>query len=130
MHTTRFWNSHHQVRSKPKIWNSNIKNVSFKSLGARKPQELNKVTIILIMPTMSERGEPSFQYFHLSNSGICQYIYMIVCIVKWPDVVSDIVELTYSYVLNNQERTECIPCNSNYSLKRVLVDCVDVVDVR
>ena len=28
------------------------------------------------------------------------------------------------------ERPECIPCNSNYSLKHVLLDCVDVSDVR
>jgi hypothetical protein len=24
----------------------------------------------------------------------------------------------------------CIPCNSNYSLRHVLIDCMDVVDVR
>jgi hypothetical protein len=38
--------------------------------------------------------------------------------------------LTHSYLLNNEERPECIPCISNYSLKHVLIDCVDVVDVR
>jgi hypothetical protein len=38
--------------------------------------------------------------------------------------------LTHSYLLNNEERPECIPCNSNYSLKHVLIDCVDVADVR
>jgi ribonuclease HI len=38
--------------------------------------------------------------------------------------------LTHSYLLNNEERPECIPCNSNYSLKHVLLDCVDVSDVR
>ena len=38
--------------------------------------------------------------------------------------------LTHSYLLNNEERRECIPCNSNYSLKHVLIDCVDVADVR
>ena len=38
--------------------------------------------------------------------------------------------LTHSYLLNNEERPECIPCNSNFSLKHVLIDCVDVVDVR
>jgi hypothetical protein len=39
---------------------------------------------------------------------------------------------THSYLLNNEERPECIPCNSNYrySLKHVLLDCVDVSDVR
>jgi len=38
--------------------------------------------------------------------------------------------LTHSYLLNNEERPKCIPCNSNYSLKHVLIDCVDVADVR
>ena len=38
--------------------------------------------------------------------------------------------LTHSYLLNNEERPECIPCNSNFSLKHVLIDCVDVADVR
>ena len=28
------------------------------------------------------------------------------------------------------ERPECIQCNSSYSLKHVLLDCVDVADVR
>jgi len=30
----------------------------------------------------------------------------------------------------NKERPECILCNSNYSLKKILIDCVDVADVR
>ena len=35
-----------------------------------------------------------------------------------------------SPVLNtNKERRECILCNSNYSLKKILIDCVDVADV-
>ena len=38
--------------------------------------------------------------------------------------------ITHNYLLNNRERLECIPCNSNYSLKHVLIDCVDVADVR
>ena len=36
---------------------------------------------------------------------------------------------TDSYLVNNEERLKCIPCNSNYSLKHVLIDCVDVIDV-
>jgi hypothetical protein len=35
--------------------------------------------------------------------------------------------LTHSYLLNNEERPECI---SNFSLKHVLIDCVDIADVR
>ena len=38
--------------------------------------------------------------------------------------------LIHSYLLNNEERPECIPCNSNFSLRYVLIDCVDVADVR
>jgi kelch-like protein 2/3 len=38
--------------------------------------------------------------------------------------------LTHSYLLNNEERPECIPCNSIYSLNHVLLDCVDVADIR
>ena len=37
---------------------------------------------------------------------------------------------THSYLLNNDERPECIPCNSNFSLRHVLIDCVDVAAVR
>ena len=37
---------------------------------------------------------------------------------------------THSYLLNNEERPEYIPCNANFSLKHVLIDCVDVADVR
>ena len=38
--------------------------------------------------------------------------------------------LTHSYLLNNEERQGGFPCNSNYSLKHVLIECVDVSDVR
>ena len=38
--------------------------------------------------------------------------------------------LTHCYLLNNEERPECIPCNSNYSIKHVLIDCGDDADVR
>jgi hypothetical protein len=34
-----------------------------------------------------------------------------------------------SNLVNNEERPEYIPCNSNYSLEHVLIDCVDVADV-
>ena len=37
--------------------------------------------------------------------------------------------LTNTYLLIN-ELPEGISCNSNYSLKHVLIDCVDVADVR
>jgi hypothetical protein len=38
--------------------------------------------------------------------------------------------MNHSYLLNNEERPEYIPCNSNFSLRHALIDCVDVVDVR
>jgi hypothetical protein len=37
---------------------------------------------------------------------------------------------THSYISDNEERPECIPCNSNCSIKHILIDCVDVADVR
>ena len=40
------------------------------------------------------------------------------------------IRLTHSYLLNNEERPECILCNYNCSLRHVLIDCVDVADVR
>ena len=36
----------------------------------------------------------------------------------------------HSYLLNNEEQPESSPCNSNYSLKHVLIDYVDVAVVR
>ena len=38
--------------------------------------------------------------------------------------------LTYSYLINNEERPECIPFDSCYLLKHVLIDWVDVADSR
>ena len=37
--------------------------------------------------------------------------------------------ITHSYLLNNEEQPECIPCNSNYSLTHALLDCMDVSDI-
>ena len=34
------------------------------------------------------------------------------------------------YLLDNGERPECIPCGSNYSLRHIFVDFVDVSDIR
>ena len=39
-------------------------------------------------------------------------------------------KLTHSYLLNNEERLESIPCNFNCSLRHVLIVCVDVADIR
>jgi hypothetical protein len=38
--------------------------------------------------------------------------------------------LTHSYLLNNEERPQCISCNSNYSLMHDLIYCMDVADGR
>ena len=38
--------------------------------------------------------------------------------------------VAHSYLLNNEEPPECIPSNSNYSLKHILIDYVDVVEGR
>jgi hypothetical protein len=37
--------------------------------------------------------------------------------------------LTHSYLLNYEERPKCIPCDYSYTIKHVLIDCVDVADV-
>ena len=34
--------------------------------------------------------------------------------------------ITNSYLLNKEEWSECFPSNSNYSLKHIIIDCVDV----
>ena len=36
----------------------------------------------------------------------------------------------HCYLLNNEEQPECIPCNYHWSLKHVLIDIVDIGDVR
>jgi hypothetical protein len=38
--------------------------------------------------------------------------------------------ITHSYLLNNEEGPECIPCNFISILKHILTDCVDVTDAR
>jgi len=38
--------------------------------------------------------------------------------------------VTHRYLLNNEERPECIPPHSNYLLKHILIVCVDVVEAR
>jgi hypothetical protein len=40
------------------------------------------------------------------------------------------IQMTHSYLLHNEEPQEGFPCNSNYSLKHVLIECVDFSDVR
>ena len=37
--------------------------------------------------------------------------------------------LTHIYLLSNEERPECISCNSNYSLEYASIDCMDVFDL-
>ena len=61
-------------------------------------------------------GEISCSYGHNSK----EQVVMTRCRI-------DQGRLIHSYVLNNEE---CIPCNSNFSLSDVLVDCVDVTNVR
>ena len=31
-----------------------------------------------------------------------------------------------SYLLNKEESSECIPTNSNYTLKHIIIDCIDI----
>ena len=37
---------------------------------------------------------------------------------------------THNYILNGEPRPECVPCNSPYTIKHVLMDCVDVAHIR
>ena len=37
---------------------------------------------------------------------------------------------THSFILKNEPRPECVPCQCPYSIKHVLLDCVDVADIR
>ena len=39
-----------------------------------------------------------------------------------------IIIYAHSYLFNKEERLKRIPCNSNYSLKYNLIECVDVAD--
>ena len=37
---------------------------------------------------------------------------------------------THSYILNKEDRPDCIPCNYAYTIQHVLLDCIDLADVR
>ena len=37
---------------------------------------------------------------------------------------------THNYILNGEPRPECVPCDSPYTIKHVLMDCVDVAHIR
>ena len=57
------------------------------------------------------------------------------CNLKLQQCSINIIQTMHSVYIHiedvhyNEERPECIPCNSNFSLKHVLIDCVDVADV-
>ena len=37
---------------------------------------------------------------------------------------------THDYLLKNEPQPECIPCDSKYTIKHVLLDCIDLTDIR
>ena len=55
----------------------------------------------------------------------CDHEYTVVCQQN-----KSTVAVTHSYLLKNDERLECIPWDSHYSLKQVLIDYVDVAYIR
>jgi hypothetical protein len=71
-----------------------------------------------------------YNKFHEIHSlvGNARLLALTVTIARsrwsWPDVI-----YTHSYLLNNEEWLECIPCNSNCSIKHILICCVDVADI-
>ena len=38
--------------------------------------------------------------------------------------------VTHSYLLNGEDAPECIPCQCRFTLKHVLIDCIDFADIR
>lgn len=40
------------------------------------------------------------------------------------------ISYTFVHLLNNEEWLECIPCDISYTLKSILIDCIDVTDIR
>ena len=38
--------------------------------------------------------------------------------------------MTYSYLLKGEEEPQCIPCNAPFTVKHILVDCVDFAPMR
>ena len=52
------------------------------------------------------------------------------CLFVLPlSIFSDVYFNKYISLMTSQ-RQECIPCNYNYSIKHILIDCLDVSDVR
>ena len=56
-------------------------------------------------------------------------VYMDCLFVLALSVFSDVYFNKYISLMTSQ-RQECIPCNYNYSIKHILIDCLDVSDVR
>ena len=38
--------------------------------------------------------------------------------------------LTHKHYLGNEDPPECIPCNTQLTIKHILIECVDTADIR
>ena len=37
---------------------------------------------------------------------------------------------THGHLLKGEPAPECIPCNSKYTIKHILLECIDLTDIR
>ena len=49
---------------------------------------------------------------------------------KSPDVELDTLDLTYSYILKNEQAPFCIPCNELFTVKHFLITCAELNHIR
>ena len=38
--------------------------------------------------------------------------------------------VTHEYLLKNEDEPQCVPCNCKYTIKHVLINCIDFADIR
>ena len=62
--------------------------------------------------------------------GVHAVSYQIYVVMTLQLINNVIIIKTTVLLPQPKERLNCIPCNSNYSMKQVIIDCVDVADVR
>ena len=69
--------------------------------------------------------------YHCEPSNPMEYHYPYICeFRKIFFFVLLVITLINFENVNNEEQPECNPCNFNYSLTHILLDSVDVADIR
>ena len=71
----------------------------------------------------------SFSSSRVFCSRCCQCIWIVYLCLPFLFSLTFISTNTFRWWLLDQ-RPECIPCNYNYSIKHILIDCLDVSDER